>query len=115
MKKTLLSLFALFITTMAFAYDAEIDGIYYNFNSGNKTAEVTDRWFYAGSYSGDIIIPEKVSYNGVEYSVTSIGEEAFLDCTGLTSVEIPNSIVLLRLVMLHFLFVHPSLPSIYQM
>ena len=92
MKKTLLSLFALFITTISFAYDAEIDGIYYNFNSENKTAEVTYERSFAGSYSGDIIIPEKINYNGVEYSVTFIGDDAFGFCTGLTSIEIPNSV-----------------------
>ena len=92
MKKTLLSLFALFITTISFAYDAEIDGIYYNFNSENKTAEVTNERSFAGSYSGDIIIPEKINYNGVEYSVTFIGDDAFGFCTGLTSIEIPNSV-----------------------
>ena len=53
MKKTLLSLFALFITTMAFAYDAKIDGIYYNLNSGNNTAEVT---YTVYGYKGNVVI-----------------------------------------------------------
>ena len=38
------------------------------------------------------IIPETVSYNGINYSVTSIGDWAFYDCIGLTSVTIPNSV-----------------------
>ena len=63
---------SLFVATMAFAYDAEIDGIYYNLDAENKIAEVT-----FGGYSGNIIIPEKVTYNGIEYTVTSIGERAF--------------------------------------
>ena len=36
MKKIFLFLFSLFITTMAFAYDAEIDGIYYYFDDENN-------------------------------------------------------------------------------
>ena len=92
MKKIFLFLFSLFITTMAFAYTAEIDGIYYYFYSyvENKTATVT--YESSNKYSGDIIIPEKVSYDGVEYSVTEIGISAFKGCTGLTSIEIPNSV-----------------------
>ena len=89
MKKTLLSLFALFITTMAFAYDAKIDGIYYNLNSGNNTAEVT---YTVYGYKGNVVIPEKVNCNGVEYRVTSIGENAFSNCSSLASVTIGNSV-----------------------
>ena len=69
------------------AYDAaEIDGIYYIFYYGNE-AQVTSK-----SYSGNVVIPSSVSYNGKSYSVTSIGDNAFSKCTGLTSVSIPNSV-----------------------
>ena len=98
MKKILLFLVALLCSaTMAFAYEAQIDGIYYNFDHENKTATVTHDGDYdddngAGYTQSEIIIPEKVRYNGVEYSVTSIGSSAFRECTGLTSIEIPNSV-----------------------
>ena len=87
---------SLFIATMAFAYDAEIDGIYYDFDHENKTATVTndgDSWNDngAGYIQSEIVIPEKVTYNGVEYSVTSIGGSAFC-CSFLTSITIPNSV-----------------------
>ncbi len=45
-----------------------------------------------GNYSGEIIIPETVTYNGIAYSVTSIGYGAFAYCSSLTSVTIGNSV-----------------------
>ena len=98
MKKTLLLFVALFTATMAFAYDAEINGIYYNFNNTNQTAEVTYQYQYSwdgDNYSGvtTITIPEKVTFNSTEYSVTSIGKSAFYDCDALTSITIPNSVI----------------------
>ena len=43
-------------------------------------------------YSGNVNIPAFVVYNGNEYSVTSIGANAFCDRSGLTSVTIPESV-----------------------
>ena len=71
----------------ACAYDAYINGIYYNF-SGNE-AEVTSS-NNPGSYSGILVIPEFVGKDEKTYRVTSIGEDAFLDCRTLTSITIPN-------------------------
>jgi len=42
--------------------------------------------------SGEIVIPATVTTDFVTYSVTSIGNNAFQNCTGLTSVSIPNSV-----------------------
>ena len=67
----------------------EINGIYYNLNEGEKTAEVTKN---PNKYSGAVSIPETVTYNGITYSVTSIGNYAFCGCSGLTSVNIPDSV-----------------------
>jgi hypothetical protein len=39
-----------------------------------------------------VVIPESITYNGTIYSATSIGSEAFYDCSGLTSITIPNSV-----------------------
>ena len=78
------------INTNAFAYDAKINGIYYNFN-GDKAIVTYSSTSY-NYYTGDIIIPEFVIYNNKSYSVTSIGSQAFYNCSGLTSVTIPNSV-----------------------
>lgn len=43
-------------------------------------------------YSGEVIIPEKVSYNGVDYIVNEIKNSAFKDCVSLTAVGIPNTV-----------------------
>ena len=79
----------------SFAHDFEVDGIFYNKTSDN-TAAVTYKGdsysSYSKEYSGDIVIPSSVDYNGATYSVTSIGKSAFNSCYDLTSVEIGNSV-----------------------
>ena len=72
------------------AYDAEVDGIYYNFSDDEAT--VTYRSTSGNSYSGTVIIPEFVTYNGKLYSVTGIGYRAFYNCSSLTLITIPNSV-----------------------
>ena len=70
----------------------EIDGIYYNLNQEEKSAEVVGGGSeYSGIYSGDIVIPSSINYEGISYSVTSIGVSAFQYCS-VKSVTIPNSV-----------------------
>ena len=92
MKRNLLFFFIVLLPMVANAYDAEIDGIYYNL--GGDEAEVTyeEDFNATPSYTGAIIIPEFVTYNDKTYSVTSIGSFAFYDCSDLTSITIPNSV-----------------------
>ena len=47
---------------------------------------------YPEKLVGDLVIPPVVTYEGVEYTVTTIGAETFTSCTKLTSVSIPNTI-----------------------
>ena len=73
------------------AYDAEIDGIYYNL-SGDE-AEVTYKTENAeDNYAGDVVIPESVTYMDKEYRVTSIGRKAFFYCKDKVFVTIPKSV-----------------------
>ena len=55
----------------------------------NNTVSVVSR---DSKYSGDVVIPDQVSYNGSNYDVTAIGARAFYYCSGLTSITIPNSV-----------------------
>ena len=98
-----LMLIAVLLTgSNVFAHDFEVqnsDGvtIYYNIISATDlTCEVTykgsDGFKYDDEYIGSVVIPENVTYNGSIYSVTSIGEVAFVNCDGLTSITIPNTV-----------------------
>lgn len=40
----------------------------------------------------NVVIPSTVAYDGKTYTVTSIGEWAFVDCSSLTSINIPNNV-----------------------
>ena len=78
----------------SFAYDIKADNadgvtIYYKYGNDGKELVVTSN---NNRYRGDIVIPELVEYSGKTYPVTSIGDNAFLSCTELTSVAIPNSV-----------------------
>ena len=90
MKTRLLALIVLMLLPLGvWARDVEIGGINYSLDEDARTASV--RW-KTGGYSGHIVIPAAVNYQGATYFVTSIGNEAFFRCKGLTSIAIPNSV-----------------------
>ena len=66
-----------------------VDGIYYRFNM-DMTAEVIVN---PNKYTGDVVIPSTFIYQGATYTVTGIHEEAFMNCTNLTSIVFPNTLV----------------------
>ena len=89
MKRTIFLMLAVLLSGLsASTYAFKVDGIAYNKNGDGKSVYVS----YGGDYTGPVTIPERVTYDGATYSVTSIGEFAFKDCTGLTSVTIPTSV-----------------------
>ena len=123
-KKTLIFMMvvvAALLSLNANAYDVTINGIYYNLNLETQTAEVVGGDYVSTRigprvYAQPMVIPESVDYEGVCYSVTSIGrwafsrrddmssviipnsvtsigDHAFCDCIKLTSVDIPNSVI----------------------
>ena len=97
----LLTLLMSMVGTNLFAHDIEVansDGktIYY-FWMNNKTELAVGYKgnlykTYSNEYSGNIVIPESVSYNGTTYPVTCILEGTFYNCSGVTSITIPNSV-----------------------
>lgn len=141
MKKLLVLLFVILGNLPIMAYDFKVNGIYYNITSSAKaTVEVTYdmqhngeyylstyTWIvlrndYICTYTGKVIIPSTVDYNGITYRVTSIGDYAFattdnrcketnflkgvvipetverigagafINCKSLTDISLPNSV-----------------------
>ena len=81
MKKKL-TLLVFMLLPLAVNAAVQIDGIYYNLDSSNKTAEVA-RWARGHKYTGDIVIPSSIINGEVEYNVTSIVAQAFASCPDL--------------------------------
>ncbi len=97
-KQILLWSLLLSCTLPILASKFEVNGIVYNKLSGDSV-EVTfreydgvnyNRWDY---YSGNIVIPENVTYEGVSYKVTKIANHAFEGCDGLTSIIIGENVI----------------------
>ncbi len=88
MKKLFTSFLMALLPLLASGY-TQIDNLYYDLNAESKTAEVA---FSPNnrSLSGDIVIPETVTHEGVTYTVTSIGANAFDNCSSLGSVTLPK-------------------------
>ena len=84
----------LFLSINAFAYDAKIDGIFYDLEEKAFPYNEATVTFSSSNYdySGDVVIPDYVLYDGRKYIVTTIDQRAFWDCTKVTSVYIPASL-----------------------
>ena len=66
------------------AYDAEVDGIYYNVVSNIRIAAVTSG---DNPYTGEVVIPETFVYQGKTYTVMSVGDYAFNGILQATAPE----------------------------
>lgn len=89
MKRFYLSAIALLWSLIIHAVVVEIDGIAYNINLKTGLTEVTSNSDHP--YSGNIVIPETIVYEDIEYTVTGIGGQAFFQ-KNITSITFPNSI-----------------------
>ncbi|MBO7133588.1 MAG: leucine-rich repeat protein [Bacteroidales bacterium] len=101
-------LLSVLLCASLFAYDFSAvcesgQTLYYNITSDVEpyTVKITTEQVFlpdevGGGYdtypTGDLVLPSSVTYNGIEYTVSSIGYCAFCVCDGLTSVSIPNSV-----------------------
>lgn len=70
-----------------------INGIYYQITSEDeKTVKMVAPPQEASPYNGEIVIPEKITYSDSDYTVTSIGEEAFGESEEVTNIVIPSTV-----------------------
>lgn len=99
MKKLLVLAIMALSSLSVLAYDAEIDGIYYNFygDEAEVTYQRCQGYDYTSGYHGSVDIPSSVEYDGKIYNVTSIGDHAFYSYGfynpySLRSVTIPSSV-----------------------
>ena len=97
MKHLISIIFLALLPFVAEAYNAKIDGIYYNLGSGatvtyKSSKQGPNGMEYYSDYSGDLVIPSKITYNDVTYKVKGISKFAFYNCKDLTNITIPNSV-----------------------
>lgn len=97
LRTVLLALVFVNSATTALAYDMKVNGVCYNINGNEATVTYitysnNNGYNYSQKYSGHITIPEIVTYNGLTYTVTRIGQHAFDNCINLTSISIPNTV-----------------------
>lgn len=95
----LFTMFMSMVSTKTVAHDIEVknsDGItiYYNWINDHQDLSVTFQGSEISSlkYSGNVVIPGSVEYEGKKYSVTEIGDYAFYTCRNLTSITIPANV-----------------------
>lgn len=92
-KKIFLLLLSLVSVADLYAYDFQIDGIYYKILSSQElTLEVTRESEGSISYSESVTIPETIEYRNRTFTVTSIGDYAFYECSNLKEVTISSKI-----------------------
>lgn len=95
LKKLVMLVSVIATSQAAIATDFYVDGFGYDIISA---ADLTCRLTDGSNATGDITIPEKVTYKGKELTVTSIGYKEykgdilFSGCKSLTSVVLPTSI-----------------------
>ena len=66
-----------------------VDGIKYSYHSDGTATVIAN----SPVYSGDIVIPETFTYGGKTYTVTQLGNIAFHNCSDLTSLSLPKTLV----------------------
>lgn len=87
--KSLLLTVMFLCTIIVSAETVNVNGITYDLVTKARVAMVKTG---DTNYVGDLAIPDSIEYNGITFVVTSIGVDAFVGCSGLTSITIPSSI-----------------------
>ena len=96
LKIALVALFTLVTFSNINAYDfksvSNSDTIYYNKTQNPKIVYVTFKEAGTTQYVGDIVIPQYVYVDDQKYIVGGIGDNAFKNCSALTSISLPIGI-----------------------
>lgn len=87
------------LTSMA--YDFVVDGIYYqkvydwatqSYREVNVAPQFEGSSSNAAAYSGEVVIPSSVEYDGVVYNVKGVSFYAFAYCASVTKIILPESV-----------------------
>ena len=87
-QKIFFALMLLSAALTANAYDFEVDGLYYSYDTYGVTIVASPDWYQFS----DLEIPETVTYEDATYIVNGIGPGAFSNCVYLKSVIIPSTV-----------------------
>lgn len=89
--KRICGIIVLFLCTQVMGQQVffESNGIVYGVTSESSVEVLASG---NNPYSGAVTIPQTVSYNGTDYTVTALGESAFESCRGLTALNLPATI-----------------------
>lgn len=85
---SILVLLVSMVSITSYAYDFEANGFRFNIISiGDKTCEVTK-----SEKDGDLVIPAEAHYQGRTLKVVRVGDEAFYNCSNITSLAIEEGV-----------------------
>lgn len=99
MKKLITLILSLMCLQLANANGVLIEELYYLLNDEDLTAQVTYNINTQPSYSNpayqnfsskNLTVPSQVEFQNKKYAVTSIGDYAFYNCSGLLSISFPD-------------------------
>ncbi len=87
-----LAFFVCMLSINNYAYDAKVNGVYYNFSDTEATVTYMYRGINRSAYKDSVTIPKTVDYRGKTYPVTRIGAYAFWNCIDMKEIHLPVSI-----------------------
>ncbi len=91
--KTKVSIILVCLIWMASSMYAQrvfVDSVYYTLDTTSMTAQIAVQ--SKTTAIGDIVINDTVTYEGVNYAVASMADDAFADCNQLTSIVLPHTL-----------------------
>ena len=91
MKRSILLITLALLSISLSAKTVQVYGIHYSLDESNKVAEVVK--IAQSYYYGNMVIPNSIQYEGINYDVTSIGYHGFFACSQLTSIIIGDNVV----------------------